>query len=128
MRYFAGVVLLFLICCGFMSQKDKGGVNIHGTPISKEELSSNYILRADLDNFVYDGLRFTVTKFNYTFVYGDHNKQLLDESVSGNMLPNKLRTVIKDSRPGNILLFYDMIVKGPTGDIKVAQGPVFTVE
>lgn len=102
--------------------------NLEGGPIAKVQLSVQKVVVAALENFVFEGIKYTVTKFQFTFVPKGAGRQVQSESVNGQLLPGSVLSLIQSARSGDMVLISDVTAVGPTGPVKMGQGPTFVVQ
>jgi hypothetical protein len=101
---------------------------LEGGPISKVQIGVQSIVVAALENFVFEGLKYTVTKFQFTFVPKGAGRQVASETVNGQIIPANLKALIQSARTGDLVLISDVTATGPIGSVKMGQGPTFVIQ
>ena len=99
-----------------------------GGLISKVQLSVQKVVFAQQENFVMEGLKYTVKKFKITIVHQDKSMPVFSQVVNDQILPADWSEQVAASKPGDMFIISDIVAEGPTGDIKFSSGPVFTLE
>ena len=98
-----------------------------GGPISKVELSVQSAVFANLDNFVFEGIKFTVTKFTWTFAPKGGGRQAVVENANGQIVPGSFKALVQTARSGDKFIIDDVTAQGPNGPVKITNGSVFTI-
>jgi gliding motility-associated protein GldM len=101
-----------------MVGKSKGGI------MSVSEFKAQLGVRADLENFVFEGVQFTVTSFTlYCTGAGFPDPQY--RTVNGNSF-DAVRDIINKCKPGTTVTLDEIRVSGPGGSRKI-PGPFFNL-
>jgi gliding motility-associated protein GldM len=101
-----------------MVGKSKGGI------MSVSEFKAQLGVRADLENFVFEGVQFTVTSFTlYCTGAGFPDPQY--RTVNGNNF-DAVRDIINKCKPGTTVTLDEIRVSGPGGSRKI-PGPFFNL-
>ena len=137
-RHLAGITfsILILVCTGFntyAANPQKETVNIKnnmvpGIPVSRAQLMLNHTVRVDMDNFVFDGLKFKVLEYSLVCAPKGAGFPNFTETVKGSELTQKAKDLIKNSRTGDMFLIFNVKVAGPTGNMIIANGPTYIVQ
>jgi gliding motility-associated protein GldM len=102
---------------------------LDGGAISKVQLSVQKVVQANLENFVYDGIKYTVTKFSWTYAPKGAGRQVQGpEMVNGQLIPGSLSSLISSARTGDMVLISDIVANGPVGQVKISSGPTFIIQ
>ena len=91
----------------------------NGGNISKVELSAQVALFANLDNFVYEGIKYTVTSFDISLF---SPKMHLTHCNKGQIPDNISRQIIENSNAWDLIVFSRVYVNGPIG--RIMLGPL----
>jgi hypothetical protein len=75
-------------------------------------------VRAELENFVFEGVKFTVTSFTMTFA-GAGYPEFMHKSVTGNTF-GAARDLIERAKPGSTITIDEIRAKGPGGSRTLA--------
>ena len=75
-------------------------------------------VRAELENFVFEGVKFTVTSFTMTFA-GAGYPEFMHKSVTGNRF-GAARSLIERAKPGSTITIDEIRAKGPGGSRTLA--------
>lgn len=70
-------------------------------------------VRAELENFVFEGVKFTVSSYTITFT-GAGYPEFMHQSVSGNSF-SAARSLIEKARPGSTITIDEIRAEGPGG-------------
>ncbi len=70
-------------------------------------------VRAELENFVFEGVKFTVVEYTMTFT-GAGYPEFMHKAVSGNSF-NAVRSLIERARPGSTITIDEIRASGPGG-------------
>lgn len=70
-------------------------------------------IRAELENFVFEGVKFTVSSYTITFTGAGYN-EFMHQSVSGNSF-NPARSLIERAKPGSTITIDEIRAEGPGG-------------
>ena len=77
------------------------------------EFQAQRFVRADLENFVFEGVKFTVTSFTITCT-GAGFPEFMHQSVSGNTF-DAVQDLIRRAKPGCTIVLDDIRASGPGG-------------
>ena len=87
------------------------GVQGSGTaPLIKVKSAQGVI--ADLENFEFEGVKYTVTSFTLSTIYKGNP---VDKRANGNRLTDDQRSLINSLRSGSKLYVEDIVAQGPSG-------------
>ena len=75
-------------------------------------------VRAELENFVFEGVKFTVSSYTITFT-GAGYPEFMHRSVAGNSF-NAARSLIERARPGSTITIDEIRAEGPGGSRTLA--------
>ena len=102
---------------------------LDGGAISKVQLSVQKVVQANLENFVYEGIKYTVVKYSWTFAPKGAGRQVQGpETVNGQLVPAALTNLVTGARTGDLVLISDIVASGPTGQVKISSGPTFIIQ
>ena len=93
-------------------------------PVNKGELALQNTLYAYLDGFVFDGVRFTVTKYRVIFM--PKRGYMEDQSVNGNGTA-AIKNFANKARTGDMLVIEGIRATGPGGE-KALQPITYTIK
>lgn len=82
-------------------------------------------LRADLENFVFDGVRFDIVR--YTMSIDAKGRDMVEETASSPYFPPKLSGSIRSLKPGDFVYFDNISVKGPDGIVRDLPSVTFKI-
>lgn len=99
-----------------------GGMN--GGVIGKSKFKVQMGIIAELENFDFD-LRFSIIEFKLTT---NSNKQLFVSETNGPIFSNEMKRIIKNVASGDVLIFTDIIAKGPDGIKRILMPIVFYID
>ena len=109
--------------------KSEGNPNIYGKGggrVSEKILKLQKGLAADLSELDIEG-KFRVVSFDAIYVNGQGDG-IFKEEVKGSYFTGKSRTLIDLAKPGDLVIFDNILVKGPDGKNLRADALVFTIE
>ena len=92
--------------------------------ISRGQLKAADKLRAFLKNFVFDGLSAEVVSFNLSYSSGGLVKDITSNS---NRITSEMKGVIGSMRPGQVISFTNIRVKGADGVVNKASSLTFKI-
>lgn len=84
-----------------------------GGAINTNAFKGQQGVRAELENFVFEGVNFTVTGYTITFA-GAGYPEFQARQVSGNSF-NSVRSLIEQARPGSTIVIDEIRANGPGG-------------
>ncbi|MBI1184238.1 gliding motility protein GldM [bacterium] len=98
-----------------------------GPDISTGALSAVKIVSVQLENFVFEGIRYKVSKFDY--IWKPARGTLLRASERGQEIPNQLRAAFSNAKRGDLLIISGIYATAPSlGEVPLAGSLVFTVQ
>lgn len=98
-----------------------------GPDISTGAIQAVKMVSVSLENFVFEGIRYKVTKFDY--IWKPQRGNLLRESVKGQDVPNQLRAAFSGAKPGDLLIISAIYASAPgVGEVPLPGSLVFTVQ
>ncbi len=109
--------------------KSSGNPNVYGKAggqVSEKILKLQKGLAADLGELDIEG-KFRVVSFDAIYVNGQGDG-IFKEEVKGSYFTGKSRTLIDLAKPGDLIIFDNILVKGPDGKNMAADALVFTIE
>lgn len=97
-----------------------------GPNISAGALKAVRIVSVTLDNFVFEGIRYEVTNFDY--IYRPQRGQLIRGSARGKQIPNDLKAAFDNAKRGDLLIINGIQASAPgLGKVDIAGSLVFNV-
>lgn len=104
----------------FLGSKDGGS-------ITRAELKLQSVISAQLENFVFEGLRYNIQNYKFVFAPKGGGRQQMVESVTGTILSPNIKSLLNTAQNGDIIIITDVRASGPTGTVTL-PGPVLTVQ
>ncbi|MCX6350515.1 MAG: GldM family protein [Bacteroidetes bacterium] len=102
---------------------------LEGGSVSKVNLSVQKSVRAVLENFVFEGITYKVLSYRYIFVPKGGGRQMLNEGVSGSLIPGTVSAAISSAHPQDMLLITDIKAQSEyLGVLNIASGPTFIIQ
>jgi len=92
-----------------------------GGAISKNALKGNPTVGAILEDFLFEGVQFVVTRFTFTTVVGGESREQL---VNGNQFNQACMSLIDQARSGQRIMIESIQVRGPGGALSVLPSSV----
>ena len=98
-----------------------------GPTISTGAIGAVKQLSVSMGDFVFEGIRYKVSKFDY--IWKPARGQLLKGNASGNALPNQLRGAMSSAKRGDMLIISAIYAKEKRlGEVPLPGSLVFTVK
>lgn len=98
-----------------------------GPSMSTGAIKAVRIVSVTLDNFVFEGIRYRVSKFDY--IWKPRRGTLLRGNAKGPQIPNQLRAAFNDASRGDLLIISGIHATAPgLGEVPLAGSLVFTIQ
>jgi|GEM_PF-5219015 len=92
---------------------------VYGKPIPKDVLMAKTKIRASLgEEFAFDGISYTVV--SYTFLYSPRRGDPIQVKSNRAELSKRMKSIIRDSRKGDMIIIDKIRAKGPNGVERLA--------
>lgn len=98
-----------------------------GPTMSTGALKAVKIVSVTLENFVFEGIRYKTTTFDY--IYKPARGNLIRGTQNGASIPNQLRAAFSNAKRGDLLIISGIYASAPgLGKVPLAGSLVFTVQ
>jgi len=98
-----------------------------GGTMSTGALKAVKIVSVTLENFVFEGIRYKVTNFDY--MYNPSRGNLIRGSEKSNNMPNQLKAAFANAKRGDFLVISGIQASAPgLGKIDVAGSLVYNIQ
>ena len=101
---------------------------LSGGPVNYIQLGVQKEVLANFDNFSFDGLKYTVTKYKVSIAHKSPSIPTFYKEVNGSAIPDDVKEKFNSLRTGDLIIFYDVSANGSSGTVKLDNAAVFTME
>ena len=94
--------------------------------VSVAELKTASFVYANLENFAFEGISFTPTK--YTIVYQPRRGDAVVKYANGNVVSGEIKALFNAAKPGDRIILGNISATGPAGGVMVPTSLALTVK